>query len=357
MLRPLAAFNGYLAATNGGTNRVLIDATSAMTLGVTQSPSYSWIQQSNTSQYWWKNYNLYDDSSGYMALSGYPSISGYNNNKFTHFMTMKLYLADGLTDNQGIKMDMRFKDTGWDYFTSNFAYVYGYNTPVRLQINFPMVPGTEMPEGDYQNYNGRWLTIVGSASNVSTDFSNWTGGSATGSQDQATRLTIFDTETGELLQRSDAWQTRSNVIGLVPNISTWIANASGNISTNQSDNISWSINGPAGAPAGNSTITITNYWMSLGTMFDPIAESINESNTSWRTTRPSRQIGNAHAWINMQSTTIGNEADYVRAWGDSSGMDTYVQANNRQINLIDFDGNTVVFNNRYSTTDVPKTTG
>jgi hypothetical protein len=223
------------------------------------------------------------------------------------------------------------------------------NDNVKLRINWPGVAVTEFP-GSYLSYNDRWLTLVASVSNDKANFAGWAG--PAGTYNYYTRFLCVDTNTGQQISlRDDAYNTR--IFGLPTNFATWISNSGGNISTTRSDAYSYSIGqGSGGYPT--EYLRIANYWVSWGTMFDPLTVT----DTSWRTTRPSYQFGNATAWLNCQFGDYGNTAGYDTAWALTSDLDRFTPTTaGHQMDLIQYGGNSTVFNTLYSSTNKPLSQG
>ena len=324
---------------------ITVSMTNSSTLGygIEQTPSFSW---SNNDDYGTDTGYTTRMALGDMDLTGYTSVTGYDNNRWTFVITFAIDFPVGLTTNQGAKWDGRFRGNSGDGdFTGNFAWVC--TDTGKLGLNMPGVNSVGLPEA-YGNYNGRWLTMVASNSNTAASYSNWSAGS---SGNYFQRLAVYETGTGSLLGKTDYVDT-GRAGGFPLNFANWIGNAANTISTDRNDSFSYSINGLTGSEA-NCHISWTNFWFSFGTMFDPLTES----DTSWRTTRPSQQIGNAQAWFNGQFTDFGNAANYVTAWTTVSSDDLYTDPDDKQMQLIRFDGNSTIWNNNYSTTNVPTWTG
>jgi hypothetical protein len=309
-----------------------------------QTPSFSWL---NNEDYTPSTNNFSRWAAGNIDTSGYADLSGFNNDRWTWLITFRLNMPAGLTSNQGVKIDTKFNGGDGD-FTSNWAWVHGYGSPVRLQINCPFTNGIELPATGYDAYNDQWLTIVGSSSNTSASYTHWAGTGSSG--DYYQRTAVFDTETGELISKSDSRNSGRN-LGIPTNLATWMSSAGNVVSTDRSVTYSYSIAGLTASQA-NCDIRITNYWVSVGTMFDPLTET----DTSWLTTRPSETIGNAQAWFNGVFTQAGNTAGYNAAWGEPSDADRFTAATtDRQIRLLEAGtGNSTVYNDKYSSTIIPK---
>jgi hypothetical protein len=335
----------------GGPATVTMSAQAALNYEVYQTPSFSWLNVPSTS-------TTPPGAGGAEArfalgninAANVSGLTNYNNFNLTYVFTFAIDYPSGIDVNDGYKYDQKFQGNGGD-FTGNFAWVRGYSGGNQLQINIPSAQGIELPASTYEDYNGRWLTFVASTSNNKAAFSNWTGGTST--NDYYSRVLVVDTETGEQIALSDGALSASSRNGYPTDLATWITDASGNISTDRSDSYSWSL-GFASGEFPDDHLRIAGIWASFGTMFDPLTET----DTSWRTTRPNAQIGNASCWFNGQFDGIGNTAGYDTAWATSNGMDRFTPATaGEQLDLIQYSGNSTVFNDRYSTTDIPKSRG
>ena len=340
----------YAGWWSGGPAVVTMNTVSTLDYAVEQTPSFSWLNTPSTSTTPVQGYPGKEAgfAPGNISVSDVPSLTGYNNNNWTQVITFAIsYPTSGLSPNDGYKYDQKFEGSGGN-FTGNFAWVLS-NTGNRLQINWPGTNSITLPATNYYDYNDRWLTLVVSFSNTTSSFSNWTG---TGTGTYYYRMLVVDTETGEKIAQADAPQS-SRPFGMPADFSTWISAASGNISTVRGSSYSYSI-GFASGGFPNDNLRLAGYWVSFGTMFDPLTVT----DTSWRTTRPSAQIGNASAWLNCQFAGVGNTASYVTAWSTASGMDRFTPTTaGEQMTLIEYLGNSTIFNDRYSSTNKPISRG
>lgn len=323
---------------------ISITSQSAIQYELYQEPSFSW---------------MYDDSGagpqifptfavGNIDLSGYADLPGFNNRRSCQIITFNLYMPPGLSTNDGIKFDTRFRGGDGD-FTTNWAWVSGYSEIVRLQINCAAAGGIEMPDTGYDAYNGRWLTIVAAVSETAESFTNFTG---TGFMPVSFRRTaVFDTETGELLAKDD-FAGSDHPGGVPSNLAQYMSDA-GNILSTDRNNVepSWNLGGQP--PEAGVEIKFSNYWVSWGTTFDPLSVS----DRSWLTTRPNAQIGDAVAWVNGTFADYGNTANFQTAWATHGERDLFTPDDaDRGMDLIQYDGNSAIFNAQYST-DVPRSKG
>ena len=335
-------YAGWWQAQGNASISVTMTGSAALGYKVSQSPAYSWRNIPELG-------NGTPGTSavlapGNIAAGNVASSSTYNNNRWTQVFTVAVDYPSGLTNNQGFKYDQKF-DGGGGNFTSNFAWVA--NGSGNLQVNAPQQNSVTLP-GAIGDYNNKFITVVSSVSNTAASYTSWAG---TGSGNYYSRMAVFDTETGALLAKSDSVDN-NRTTGMPTDFATWISSAGNNISTVRNDAYAWSIE-PSG-PTVNCNMRVSGIWATYGEMFDPLTEA----NTSWRTTRPSATIGNALAWFNGQFANYGNTTGYVEAWGNVSSQDRFTpQTSPQQIDLIQYSGNSTVFNDRYSDTIVPISIG
>ena len=341
----------YAGWWSGGPAQVTMKSVTSLNYKVEQTPSFSWlgVPDSSTGPVQGAPGRTAIFSAGNVNAANVASQTGYNNYNWTQVMTFAIsYPTTGLVSNDGYKYDQKFQGNGGD-FTSNFAWVVKY-TGNQLTINWPGTPSILLPATNYYDYNDRWLTLVVSISNDKTNFSNWTGGTSTGTY--YCRMLVVDTNTGAKVAQSDTAQS-GRPMGMPDDFASWISNAGGNISTTRSDPYSYSLNNGSSAYP-QEYLRIAGYWVSFGTMFDPLTVT----DTSWRTTRPSNQFGNATAWLNCQFGDYGNTAGYDTAWSVTSDQDRFTPATTgHQMDLIQYGGNSTAFNDRYSTTNKPLSQG
>jgi hypothetical protein len=227
-----------------------------------------------------------------------------------------------------------------------------FETTVTTQRITKDLPGT------WQDYNQRWLTLIFASTSVPSQYVNYTP--VDNNQQPITTNTLgrwntrsglYDTETGELIQQLDwcpptdfafpglaEWPMQSGVYLPVPfnlNTGDWGIRVQGSIDAFLE---------PAPQP-----YRLANVWGSLGRGFDPA-----QHNAEVRTTRPSRQIGDAAAWYNIQF------ADYVTGSGSTpyyipvvSSTSFMTSNNSRAWDLTD-GNNATQFNAGYSNTIIPR---
>jgi len=245
---------------------------------------------------------------GNFDLTDYDLNTGFNNKRSTIVATMYADWPTGLTSEfAALTWANELKNNGTiEYFNINLQNDNGNMIATPIQ-------GNSLTLGPTDSFIDRWLTLVCSTSETQSSFTNWTP-PAFGSGDYV-RMAVYDTETGELLGKID---NRATVPTL--QIENWPATTPANHSG--SYGITLNSFGSGTSPNFYNT-RLCNYWACWGTMFDPLTES----NTSWLTTRPSAQIGNAVAWINAQWTNdeLAGSVYFV----STSGQDLYSQADDR----------------------------
>jgi hypothetical protein len=195
----------------------------------------------------------------------------------------------------------------------------------------------------FTNYNDRWLTVVFSTSNTASNFSSWNP--ISGSGNVYARIALYDTQAGTLITKHDQRLDDSGfTVGTLPNPLTF-----------NPDNDSINIDGyPGGTFANDYDYRIQNIWLSVGTMFDPLTTT----DTTWLTSNPNKQIGNAVAWFNSQFNDYTYYQDFNPTGQQGvtkiANTDLYVnnQANANLINARFDSANANVFLTQYSNTVV-----
>lgn len=339
----------YAGWWGGGPLIINIASTSSISQAVYQTPSFSWENSIGDGTYPTNTF-VARLAPGAVDLTGFSGSTGYEKKRWTIMMTFNLHMPAGLSSNEGIKQDTKFVGDDGDY-TTNMAWVHGYNTPVRLQINWPTGASVEMPANGYDAYNDQWLTIVGSSSDTYTSYTDWAGSTSVASN--YFRTAVYDTATGQLIKKQDS--TGSYPMGFPSNLTTWISNAGASISTNRSDSYSWSISDTLPDTQAGCSIKVANFWVTFGKMWDPVTQKA-AGQTTWLTTRPDSTIGDAEAWINGQFDGLGNTTGYGNAWSTASGMDLFTpdDTGHGMTLIANSLGNATTFGDRYSTTDIPK---
>ena len=105
----------------------------------------------------------------------------------------------------GIQNYHNLNSNGTDIFynaglvKNNGTYLIGQTNGARISLTAAQM----------DTYRDRWLGMVYATSNVSTDFSNWSGGSDTGNTNWASRVVVCDVLTGAIIGQNDAWSTQT----------------------------------------------------------------------------------------------------------------------------------------------------
>ena len=288
---------------NNALTSVAFSGAGAVADVVEQSPAYSWLTN-NSSQEWALPRTFAPGGPGSLDITGLTGFTGFNNRRST--VVASVYVSS-LGSNTGAAWNNVLTISGSDFF---------YN----LNMSVSTVSGTDRFTFDYYgtsvntptvntNYLNQWLTIVGSTAETSSVFTNWTGGTVTGT---AVRLCIYNTLTGALIAKSDY----NNAGAVAPTLNT-LPNT---LTCDTTGTNNFFCNGYADP---TSVIYTTNWWVTLGQCFDPVSAT----DTSWRTSSPSAEISSAKAWINAQYTNVAT-VSAVSHYGLTSGQDLYSQANN-----------------------------
>jgi hypothetical protein len=278
-----------------GPLKIAYESTSRLRTDNYQTPVYSLAIDGNN-----RNWSLMP---GAFDTTGYSSLSGYNAFKYTSFGRIYFVKDDYSFNPQSsddycgasIYYEMVYNNGDVNYYNPGWQLV---NSNTQLQL--VTVNGISLNlAGSYTQYMNRWLSFGISSSNSRTDYSEWSGTTATGTNFSYHRLVVFDSETGVLLGKQDTTQpgfwTPSPLLSNLGN-TVYADNSS-------ADRISIGGFGSGGVPYEN-VHRLTNLWASFGTMLDPL--NLN----AWNTTRPGRDIGSARAWINLQYTDQTADSTY-----------------------------------------------
>ena len=329
----LAQASQYAGWWNSGLRSVAFSGAGAIADVVEQSPAYSWLTD-QSSQVWQVVDDFSPGSNGNVDLTGLTGFTGFNNRRMTYVASV--YVSSSGTYNSAESNwfnTLEIGGTAW-YFNINMtvASVSGTN-----RLRFYFQPGNGADGGAtvntptvITNYLDQWLTVVASTAETSSAFVDWTGPTVTGT---AVRLCIYNTLTGALIAKTDA---ANNTIP-APALNTLPTTLPVNRIASSSNNLY--CNGNAGPATPTYT---TNWWITFGQCFDPVAAT----DTSWRTSSPSAVISSAKAWINAQYTNVATVSP-VSHYGSTSGQDLYSQASNY---LLDWTRNSPVWLLGYNTT-------
>lgn len=318
----MARASEYAGWWGSGPLVVNMDVTTLVEQAVYQQPAFSFLYNASN-----RNWNI--NTNGSYDLTGYSSLSGFNNLRYTVINTLYLPWPSGLADGYyGITWACQFKQTGQSSLnytgtvnigSGSLYFTYGYaNTQ----------PTVTLP-GAYTDYTNRWLTIVSCGAETDSVYANYQPGFSTGSN--YLRLAVYDTETGELLAKTDYRDSAGRM-----SISAYGTS----VSADSSSADSVSINGFSG---GGEQIRQCNLWYSFGTMFDPETQT----DGSWRTTRIPETIGNAEAWLSQSFTTYDTSASTYYA---NSATGIYSVTSDYNLRFSDSAG----FATGYSDTIIPK---
>jgi hypothetical protein len=287
--------------------------TSALAYENYQQPSYSILT----------GYFLNDiaiNTTGNYDLTGYSALAGFNNQKSTQMVTLRLtWPTSGIPSGDYVAAAFanEFKLTGGTLYFNPTISLSNSNTTLQVTVGTPGSGVNLTLPGSYSQYVDRWITVIWSASNTQSDYTAWAG-TTTGSQHFA-RTALYDTVTGELLGKQDFRGTYDYPnFATVPN--TFPAGSDFGANTQYMQTNCFG----SGSEARPYRYRLANWWLAIGTMWDPLTAT----DTSWRTNRPSRDIGTARAWYNIQMTDYLTRSDPTNYFIKTSGMDLYSQASN-----------------------------
>ena len=241
----------------------------------------------NTSQF---NDKTYIDITGLTGFTGYNAL---NSTAVQHF-----YLPwsgkTGASTNGQLRWSIKQSGTVRNVII-NTSQNGGSE---KLSVNADYASGGSVnfdTTDSFTNYNDRWLTMVFSTSNTASNYTSWSN--PAGSGNVYARVALYDTQAGTLIGKQDARLTDPGFnVSTLPNPLTFDPSF---------DSIG--IDGfPGGTFANDYDYRIQNIWLSVGTMFDPLTTT----DTTWLTSNPNKQIGNAVAWFNSQFNDYTYRFDY-----------------------------------------------
>ena len=310
------------------------------------TPSYSYLMEVNSSESQ-VGYNLgyqYDNQQ-YFNLTGLTGFTGYNNDRLT--MVSHVYLPWSSQTSASTNGQMRINLKQSAISSSDFSWtIYcGQNGGTgKFYVDASSPNGGVIFEttDSYSNYNDKWLTVVFCQAETSSVYTNWTG---TGTGGVYLRVALYNTQTGALIGKKDA-------IVSAPSPNYDLSALPTNLTTSPDNNDRIQIQGyPGGTYANDYDYRVQSIWFSMGTMFDPLSAT----DTSWLTPQPSKQIGNAVAWLNSEFNEYTYRFDYdttgvqgvKRAGGN---IDLFVQntTNGGNVDVLFQSANANVFLTQYS---------
>jgi len=296
---------------------------------------------------------------GELDVEGIGDLPGANNKRCVIATTFKLNWQSGLEPGPGNFImnffnDVKFYQPG---FTEPDSF-WGINAFTQFRDNLLAATGRmETPDGifrsaevfggDYEEYNNRWLTFIYAEAETSSVFANFNPGSpSTGTY--YGRSCVYDTETQALIQTLDI--AFSPPSGFVPYLDyEGGTNIIGTDQDYESNNVRLNINTLGGGEFAEFVDQtqpwyINNIWCAFGSTFDPAAVP----DTSLFTTRPSRTIGDAEAWFNIQFVEANTGGNYQVI---DQGESRYSESNDY---AFEWNGVLVDLPSLYNTAEIPK---
>ena len=288
--------------------------TSALQYENYQQPSYSLLT----------GYTLPDltiNNTGNYDMTGYSSLAGFNNQKSTQMVTVRMtWPSSGIGSGDFVAANFvnEFKLTGGTLYYNPVISLTESNTRFTISTGTSGGGTNLVLTGSYSQYVDRWLTVVWSTSNSVSDFTNWAS-TTSGSQHFA-RTAVYDTVTGELLGKQD-FRSSFTYPDFATVGSSLPAGSAGGANPQYLQTNCYG----SGTEAVPRRWRQANWWFSIGTMWDPLSVT----DQGWRTQRPSRDIGTARAWYNLQMTDYVESGSPVEKYVKTQGMDLYSQADNK----------------------------
>jgi hypothetical protein len=284
------------------------------------------------------------DNNQYIDITGLTGFTGYNNSNMT--LVQHCYLPwsgkTGAFTNGQLRVDL--KQSGATKTNSFDLSQNGGTGKLNVNANYDSQNININTPDSYTAYNNRWLTVVLSTSNTASNFTSWSSSGGTGNV--YARVALYDTQAGTLIVKQDQRLTDPSW-----DLSTLPANLTFNPSNSDSIQI---FGYPGGTFANDYDYRIQNTWISLGTMFDPLTTT----DTTWLTSNPNKQIGNAVSWFNSQfnNYTYRTSTNTTGEQGVSKIANTDLFVNNVTntdlINIYFQSANANVFLTQYSNTVV-----
>jgi len=294
-------------------------------------------------------------------LTGYSSLTGFNDRRWTMATTFYLdWDPAGSAPSDGIYTffaEPKFRQSGYtdsgEFYSLNcFVQIQDGDLYITSRIETSTILRAYVPlPGSWSDYARRWLTVIYSGSEDDTSFSNFSDvlDQSPGVNDSIyTRSSIYDTETGELLQSLDL--LKRNTTADPSNGWNWqfpefsvYGNTLPILNAGTGGYTDYLVAGLGSTTSRD--YKFANFWASFGTMFDPVGEL----DTSIFTKYPKNLIGNAKAWYNMTmedtvQVTYSSQSTYFTKLHN---QDLISQTNNAGLRI----GTTLT---DWNSTDIPK---
>jgi len=309
---------------SSGLKSISFSSTSAVTDVIERPTGYSWAtRDANSGSF----NNAFISPAASIDISPITGYSTYNYLRSTQVMT---FYCDSTTWSGWATPNFNMS-TVRTTFVNTDAAECSNNLNVGLSggqftVNGSFVSGSAQSNGislsTPSNYYDRFLTAVLSTAETSSVYTSWTGSTGTG---VALRLALYNTQTGVLIAKSDNWNNNTTDLGRID----WATKFGSTLAVNQSFTANTAfVNGfgtGSDTDTGNPLTRYGCYWLCFGTMFDPL----QETNTSWLTNAPARQIGNAQVMIQSQFTQYDDAGSNNYYNISPAGVSLYSQADNR----------------------------
>ena len=298
----------YAGWWGGGPLIIDITSESSISQSVYQTPSYSVALYNNGSEIL-EPRGIIDSatpSNSYCNIATISSAATFNNARSVFFYTFRpTYTGTAGTYSGGTT---EFKDNSGDGGPrqAQTNITAGGNLTVSFNLGGS---GNTINLGSYTTYNSKWMTVIMTTAETSSAYTDWNSPETSGNT--YCRFAVYDTESAELIAKRDFRNTvgMANILNVSSNQVRIDYGGAGTRTYVQLDR--------GGDNLTNANTVFAGCWYSFGTMFDPVGET----NTSWLTTRPSANIGNAVAWFNGQfaNSITNGSVTYVA----ESDMDLY----------------------------------
>jgi hypothetical protein len=314
----------YAGWWNQGLKSLAFTSTSTLTPTIRRVGGFSWAaRDSNSGTFGTNGLGYGSIAAGSINLSGLTGYTGYNTYRSTNVVSFYPNSSTWTGYGNAIYLNVG----------QQFTNASGGSTNITLQVN---INGTTMTIQGYSGqtltlpntvstYYDQWMTMVQSTAETSTVFTSWAGGTGSGI---ATRIAAYNTLTGALIAKSDAWQPSNIWLG------NWATDYGTTLTVGQGvggNNNYYNQTGGAGSDSdtNNPLTPVGGYFYAWGTMFDPLSST----DTSWRTAAPNSQIGEAIPFIQSQYaggyTPPGTPGPYQSYFNvNPSGLSLYSQPAN-----------------------------